>query len=224
MSVYIVKYRYAIVTFLLLSTSTHSQQVYLEVGGASTKFKNYVNSLGENSLDESYKKSYALFLETGVRFKIIKDKLHLNLGISHNNYKIHTGFYSGQLSIPLSYDLTYFALKSGISILFVKKGKFKLQGHAHLSSDWLISGTSAYEDVVNNVYKDKTIARSLLRYHRGLSAVYTLSKKTSLYLNYNLADSCKQTEGHSTSSEKYSLHTNAFSFGILVRLQKVKTI
>lgn len=223
MSISNAKYSYFIVTFLFLSTVTRSQQIYFEVGGESANFNDYVNNTGENTLDENHIKSYGLFFETGVRLKIYKDRLYLNLGVSHNNYKMNTAFYRGSISTPLSYDLSYFTIKPGITFSFVNRGKFKFLVHTHFSSDWLIAGTSAYEDVVNNLYQDQSMARSLLRYHRGLSVVYSLSKKTALSINFNVSDSFKQIEKNN-AAENYSLHSSSFSFGILMRLHKVKTI
>ena len=211
------------VVFVLINNMVVGQQIYLEVGSESASFKEYVNDIGANTLDASYSKSQALFFEAGCRLNLHRDRLQLNLGMSHNNYKINTGFYSGNGSVPVHYEFTYIAFKAGVIFSFLNTPKFKLQGHSHISSDWLISGTSSYNNVVHNLYDDQTFTRDALRYHRGVSAAYTISNRTAIYLNYNVADSFKHATKDSNTEESYSLHSKAFSFGILFSIQPLNT-
>ena len=204
--------------FTVLVYEVNGQQVYLEAGVESAYFKDYVNIMGENTLDLNYSKSYDFFLESGYRFNIYKDRLKGDLGLSYNNYKINTGFYSGTESIPLTYNLTYVSLKTGINFSIVNEPRFKLQVHTHLSHDWLITGRSKYQDVVNDIYKDNTFDRTFIRFHKGLSAEYKVSDRMSTYVKYNIADSLREENKDSSIKEKYTFHTDAISFGILFNI------
>ncbi len=210
---------FLILNLALFTSMLNAQKVYFETGFENAYFKGYLNNLGKNTLDLDHSKSQMPFLETGFRFQLPNDKFSWNTGVSYNTYKINTGFYSGKLSIPLTYKLAYVALKSGISFSFINMLNFKMQAHMHLSADWLTSGSSRYQNKVNNLYKEKTLDRNLLRYHRGLSAIYSISKKISIYINYSIADSFKEKNNDSNPEEKYSLHTNAYSFGIHFTVQ-----
>ncbi|MCL7763496.1 hypothetical protein MPF19_08735 [Polaribacter sp. Z014] len=223
-------------TFLLLSYVTSAQRVYIESGFENAYFKDYVNNLGENTLDLSYPKSQQVFIETGVKFdlNLKRDRLwdqNLNLfrfrtkidvGFSYNNYKINTGFYGGKVSIPLTYNLTYVGVKTGVNFSILNHREFKLYIHGHLSYDLLVSGSSEYKNVVNNIYKDRSLDRTLLRYHRGLNAEYFISDITSIYIKYNVADSFKEKNKDTNIEEEYSLHTNAFSVGLLFNIEQLR--
>ncbi|AUC84528.1 hypothetical protein CW731_04085 [Polaribacter sp. ALD11] len=220
---FISKTKYCFLLFsLLFATVGNAQKVYLETGFESAYFKDYVNNLGEDSLDVKYSKTPQLFLEGGFLFDLYKERLKWDLGVSYNSYKINTGFFAGKVSIPLTYDLAYVALKAGLNYAFVNQPTFKLQVHMHLSYDLLTSGSSKYKNVVNNLLTDNTLDRSLIRYHRGLSGTYIISDNLSIYLNYNVADSFKEKNKDSNAEEKYSLHTNAVSFGLLFNLQPLR--
>jgi len=215
---------FLILNLVLFTSMLNAQNVYVETGFENAYFKGYLNNLGPNTLDLDYSKSQMPFLEIGFRFKLPNDRFSWNTGVSYNTYKINTGFYSGTLSVPLTYNLAYVALKSGISFSFINRRTFKMQAHVHLSADWLTYGSSRYQNKVNNLYKERTLDRNLLRYHRGLSAIYIISKKTSIYINYNIADSFKEKNNDSNPEEKYSLHTSAYSVGIRFTVQPLYSI
>ncbi|MDX6746171.1 hypothetical protein SHK09_05150 [Polaribacter sp. PL03] len=217
------KIKYSFLFFFTGIISTiNAQQIFIETGFESANFKNYVNNLGENTLDVNYTKSQEIFIEGGFRFNLRKNRLKCDVALSYNKYKINTGFYSGKISIPLTYNLNYVALKTGINFAIINELDFKLQVHGHISYDWLIAGTSSYKNVVNDLYRENTFDRTLLRYHRGISAEYIISNKISAYINYNVADSFKDKNEDSNIEEKYSLHTNAFSIGLLFNIQTTR--
>jgi hypothetical protein len=205
-----------------LNYGINAQQIYVETGFSTAFFKNYENNLGENTLDLKYRKSYASFLESGFRFDVYEDKLKIALGLGYNNYKINTGFYAGDVSIPISYDLNYVALKIGAIFNILNKPKFKIQIHSHVSIDALVTGTSRYRNVSINLYKENTFDRRLLRFHRGLSTEYIFSNKIAIYLSYNVAGSLRDKDSDSTIGERYSLHTNTFSVGLLFSTSEYK--
>jgi hypothetical protein len=213
-----------ILNISLFTCTLNAQKVYFETGFATAYFKDYLNNKGKNTLDLSYSKATKPFLETGFRFQFPNERFSWNTAVSYSTYKINTGFYSGELSVPVAYELAYVALKSGISFSFISLPTFQMQLHTHLSFDLLTSGLSTYQNKVNNLYKERTLDRNLLRYHRGLSAIYTVSKKISVFVNYNVADSFKEKNNDSNKEEKYSLHTNAYSFGVHFSLQPLNFI
>jgi hypothetical protein len=211
---------FLVCSFLLISSAINAQQVYVETGFSSAFFKDYVNNLGKNTLDLNYSKSQESFLESGLRFDLYEDRIKLDLGLSYSKYKINTGFYAGSVSVPMTYDLSYFNLKIGGVFNIVNEQVFKIQIHSHLSYDWLTSGTNSYRDLVIDLDKDNTFDKTLLRLHRGLSAECTISKEISIYISYNVADSFKENDKDSNMGEKYSLHTNTFSLGLLFDISK----
>jgi hypothetical protein len=200
---------------LFLSLALNAQQVYVESGFGTAFFKDYVNNLGENTLDLSYSKSPELFLESGFRFDLYRERIMWDVGLSYNKYQINTGFFAGNVTIPTTYNLTYLTLKVGVLINVVNEPRFKIQIHSHLSYDGLISGTNKYRNEIINVYKENNFDKKLLRFHRGLSTEYTISEETAIYIKYNIADSFKEKGKDSSAGETYSLHTNSFSMGLL---------
>lgn len=227
------KTTYQFLVFSILFTLVgNAQQVYIGSGFENASFKNYVNNLSENTLDLNYPKSNELFIDVGFRFDIDKiwergwqmsrNRLKMDIGFSYNKYKINTGFYSGNTSIPLTYNLEYVAIKTGINFSIINEVGFKLIAHVNFSFDLLVSGANRYKNVVNNLYKDNSLDKSLWRYHRGLSAEYLISDKVSIYLNYNIADSFKEKNSDTNIEEKYSLHTHGISFGLLFNIQQVR--
>lgn len=204
-----------LIIYILLFSEGYAQQVYVETGFETAYFKDYVNNLGENTLDLKYAKSQDFFLESGVRFNLYKDRLKMIVGASYNNYKINTGFFVGNTSVPLTYNLTYVGLKTGLNVAIINEPLFKLQAHSHLSYDFLTSGTSKYRDVVNDLITDNTFDRTLIRFHRGLSAEFLFSDTISTYVSYNLADSFREKNQDSNIEEIYTFRTNSFSVGLL---------
>lgn len=204
--------------FTVLITEINAQQVYLETGVESAFFKDYVNNLGENSLDLNYAKSQSFFIESGLRVDLYNNRLKGEAGLSYNTYKINTGFYSGTVSIPLTYDLNYASVKAGILFSIINEPRFKLNVHAQLSHDWLVSGTSTYRSVVNDLYNDNTFDKTLIRLHKGLSAEYNISDTIATYIKYNIADSFREKNEDSNIEESYIYHSDAISFGLLFNI------
>jgi hypothetical protein len=211
---------FLVCSFLLISSAINAQQVYLETGFSSAFFKNYVNNLGENTLDLGYSKSQESFLESGFRFNLFEERVHWDVGFSYNKYKINTGFYAGNISVPATYNLSYLTLKAGVVLAIVNEPRFKIQIHSHISYDGLITGTNSYRDVITDLYKDDTFDKTLLRFHRGASAEYTISKQVAIYISYNIADSFKEKGKDSNSEESYVLRTNSISMGLLFDISK----
>jgi hypothetical protein len=211
---------FLVCSFLLISSAINAQQVYVETGFSSAFFKDYVNNLGENTLDLSYSKSQESFLESGFRFNLFEERVHWDVGFSYNKYKINTGFYAGNISVPATYNLSYLTLKIGAVLNIVNEPRFKIQIHSHLSYDGLITGTNSYRDVITDLYKDDNFDKTLLRFHRGVSTEYTISKQVAIYLSYNIADSFKEKGKDSNSGESYALHTNSFSMGLLFDISR----
>jgi hypothetical protein len=67
------KNTFLIFVFLLASVATNGQQIYLEAGFGDAFFEDYVNDLGENTLDDTYSKAKRPFIEGGLRFDIYKE-------------------------------------------------------------------------------------------------------------------------------------------------------
>ena len=203
------------VVFILINNTTKAQQAYLETGFENAYFKDYVNNLGNNTLDLSYSKAQEFFIESGFRFALYEERFTWDIGLGYNKYKINTGFYSGNISIPTTYNLSYVTLKPGINFAIVNERRLKMQVHTHISYDRLIAGTRTYKDNTVNLYKEDTFDKNLIRIHRGISVEYVIHDNLSTYIKYNVADSFKEKSQDSNIEESYSFHTKAFSFGLL---------
>ncbi|OAD45081.1 hypothetical protein [Polaribacter atrinae] len=203
------------VVFVLTNYITIAQQVYIETGFENAYFKDYINNLGNNTLDLSYSKAQEVFIESGFRFKLYEERFTWDIGAGYNKYKINTGFYAGNISIPTTYNLSYVTLKAGVNFAIVNERRLKVQIHTHASHDWLIEGKRKYKDNTVNLYKENTFDKTLLRFHRGISVEYVIHDNLSTYIKYNVADSFKDKNKDSNTEEKYSFHTKAFSFGLL---------
>ena len=215
------KNTFLIFVFLLASVATNGQQIYLEAGFGDAFFEDYVNDLGENTLDDTYSKAKSPFIEGGVRFDIYKERIKLVLGANYSTYTVNTAFTSGNIKIPTTYDLSYISLKYGLNFSLLEWNQFKLQVHFHLSHDWLTAGTNKYREQVIDLYKEKTLDRTLLRFHRGIALEYEISYNIAAYLNYGRANSIKEPKTDSTVNESYSFETNSVSLGILFNILEV---
>ena len=197
------KYRFLILfTFLFLEVN--SQQVYLETGIENAYFKDYVNNKGANTLKLTYYKLFEFFIESGYKLDIYKNRLKWESGISYNKYKIITGFTTGKECVPLTYNLTSFGLKTGFNFAVINEPFFKIQVHSHLSHDWLITGTNAYNDVVNDIFNDNTFDKTFIRFHKGVSVEYIISDEIATYISFSTADSFREYNQDSNVEEKYT--------------------
>ena len=195
---------------------TNAQQLFLEAGVSNSYFKDYVNSSGANTLVEgSTSKIYTPFTEIGVRHNLYEEKLYLNLSAGYQTLKINANFTQSGFTNPVEYDLSYFALKGSIEVNLLKYKKFVLLAHTGLSFDILSQGESRFGTKTIDVYQDANFDRTLLKWHKGASIEYPISKKASMYLRYSIADSFKEENKDSTNGEKYSLRSNYFSVGFL---------
>ena len=206
---------------LAMTSSTIAQQIYIGVGLNRASFKEYVNSAEVNTLDNSgYGKPEESLLESGFRFEIYKQRLHFDIGLRYNKYTINTSFYSGNLRIPTTYNLSYAGLKGGFTLDVIRWKRVKLQAHIHISKDWLLFGTNRFRNVFIDIYKERTISRALLNFHRGLGIEFDAIEKISLYLNYNIATSFKKINQDSTDGEAYHLKAKAITLGLLFDVSK----
>jgi hypothetical protein len=199
------------------------QQFYLGSGFASAGFNDYSNSFGENTLDDSgYSKPKEFLLEGGFLFNIYKEKIKLDAGFHFNKNAINTSFYSGNITVPIAYDLSYAGLSLGLNFTLITWRSIKLQVNTGYSYNGLMDGTAKYTDVVVDVYKEKTFDRSLHSYHIGFGFEYKVLEKISAYLNYDLAKSLRENNPDGTGDEKYELERRAISIGLLFDISKKK--
>lgn len=212
-----------IMFFFVFNQNANSQKFFLETGLSTAYFKDYTNNLGTNTLDLNYSKPKKPFVEAGFRFNIYNERIEWDLAANYSTYQINTAFASGNIKIPMEYELNYAAVKTGVNLTVIDWKKIKLQLHSHFSYDWLTYGTNTYNNQVVNIYKERTLDRTLLRYHRGAAIQYEISNSIATYLNYNLADSFKEKNKDSNNGENYVLRTNSASIGLLFRIDEFKT-
>jgi hypothetical protein len=205
--------------FFLCTFLSHAQEIYIETGYGSAFFENYINSSGDPSvLDDSYSQPMKPFTEVGFRFNLYKEKIHLNLGAGYHTYEINTAFSAGGTKVPTSYNLSYASSKLGIQMAVLKWRDVKLHVHSHVSHDWLTAGTNQYNGVLLDIYNDRSLDRTLVRIHRGISLEYAISNSISAYLNYNFAQSMEEQDKDSREGESYSFETKSISVGLLFNI------
>ena len=100
--------------------------------------------------------------------------------------------------------------------------KLRLQLHTHLSHDWLTAGTSKYNNVFNDLVKDETFDKTLIRIHFGLGTEYIISDNISAYLSYNYGRSIKEHYRDSENEESYAFTTKSLSIGLLFNISKTR--
>ena len=212
----------ALLVLLLITNLTNAQQMYIGSGFGTATFNEYVNSSGENTLDNSgYSKPQEISFETGFLFKSYEERIKYDIGLTYSKYKINTSFYSGNIRIPTTYNLSYFSLKAGVSFDLLRWERLKLKLHPYLTYDWLTYGTNAYRNVLLDIYKEKTLDRTLLSYHIGLGLEYRISDKISTYANYNFANNIIEENKDSTAGEKYKLDRRAITIGLLFDISRI---
>lgn len=220
----IIRYSILLLFFANVHTKVCAQKFYIETGLSTAYFKDYTNDLGENTLDLNYSKPAKPFIEAGYRFNIYKEAIEWDLGANYSTYQIRTATSSGSIKVPLQYDLNYFSLKTGFNLTLIKWKKIKLKVHSHFSYNWLTYGTNTYANKVVDIYREKTLDRTLLRFHRGAVVQYEISNNLSTYINYNVADSFKEKNEDSNTLEEYVLRTNSYSFGLVYNIEKYKKL
>ena len=219
------KTKYSFIILIAVHIYTvKGQQLYAGFGIENAQFKDYVNSFGVNTLDESNTQPINFLFEGGYRANLYTERLKYNVGLSYNKYEIKTGVINGNVSVPLTYNLSYVSIKTGVYFSIVNEPRFKLQLQSHISHDWLISGKSNYNNVVNNLYTDNTFDKTLISFHKGISLEYAISDKISTYLSYNNANSFREENKDSVNGEKYTFSTNAISCGVLFNIEGRKTV
>ena len=212
----------ALLFLLLISSLTNAQQMYVGSGFGTATFDEYVNSSGENTLDNSgYSKPPEPSLEVGFLFNLFKQRVKFDIGLDYSKYKINTSFYSGNIRIPTAYNLSYFGLKGGLNVALIRWKKSQLNLNPYFTYDWLTYGTNAYRNILLDIYKEKTLDRTLLSYHIGLGLEYIISNKISTYLNYNIAKSITEENQDSSEGEKYVLDRRAITIGLLFDVSEI---
>lgn len=201
---------------LAVNVAIKAQKVHIELGVAAASFENYVNNRGENTLDNTYGNSVKPFVETMVKFNLYKERIKLDVGVNYSSFEINTGVKSGNLKIPVDYNLEYVALKGGFSFHVLEHNYFKIIIQTHLSYDILTKGRRTYNNEVANLYKEGTLDKTLIRYHIAPSIMYDLNRGISIYGKFNFARSFKEENEDSNIEEKYVFETRGFSVGVAI--------
>ena len=211
----------ALLVLLLITSLTNAQQMYIGSGFGTATFNDYVTSSGENTLDNSgYSKPPELSFEGGFLLTSFVQRVRFDVGFHYSKYKINTSFYSGNTRIPTTYNLSYFGLKGGLNVGLLRWEGLKLNLHPYFTYDWLTYGTNAYRNVLLDIYKEKTLDRTLLSFHIGLGLEYRITDEISTYVNYSIAKNITKNKD-STEGEKYSLDRRAITIGLLFDISQI---
>ena len=211
----------ALLVLLLITSLTNAQQMYIGSGFGTATFNDYVTSSGENTLDNSgYSKPPELSFEGGFLLTSFVQRVRFDVGFHYSKYKINTSFYSGNTRIPTTYNLSYFGLKGGLNVGLLRWEGLKLNLLPYFTYDWLTYGTNAYRNVLLDIYKEKTLDRTLLSFHIGLGLEYRITDEISTYVNYSIAKNITKNKD-STEGEKYSLDRRAITIGLLFDISQI---
>lgn len=220
--------QFSILFALLITANTtmaqqhdYMPQWYISTGFSKATFEDYVSNNEENSLDNTgYASQEEPVWEAGYRFDIYRGRVKFELGSLFRKHEINTTFRSGNIRIPTTYNMSYVGLKFGFRVNLLRWKKLKLQVHTHFSNDWLISGTSRFENTFNDIYKERTLDRVLLNLHQGFGLEYQITDVVSTSLTFNEMKSFKEWNQDSTHGERFVLKAQAVSLGILINVPK----
>lgn len=204
------------VSFIFATNNLLAQKAYLGVGLGNAFFQKYENNDG-TTISNFSKQPKKPFVEVGILFNTKSDYLKIDAGLTYSNYEMNTSFKSGNIDIPIFYDLSYFAVKTGLDFRLFTYEKVIFKTFLHVSYDFLTSGTSKFNNVVNDLYRDKTLSRVFARYHLGINLNYPVTNFIDIYGKYNFANSIGRVRSDSNSGESYFFKTNSFSFGLLFK-------
>lgn len=222
-----IQYRILFLFFIATSTTMAQHdfmpQWYVSSGFGSANFREYENSEGENTLDNTgYDSQEQPIVEAGYRFDIYRGRVKMEIGSLYRKHEINTAFRSGNIRIPTTYNLSYVGFKFGFRVNLLSWKNLKLQVHTHFSKDWLIYGTNRYPEAFTDIYKERTIDRALLNLHEGFGIEYQVTNAVSASLTYNVAKSFKERNEDSVNGERYILKTQAISLGIQIDVPRNK--
>ena len=207
------------VIFLLGISVSYAQDIYVETSLSSASFEDFKNSDGVNTLDNKYSKPVELGIGVGVIFNLTEnERLKWDVGLNFNKYKINTNI--KKVNIPIQYSLNYVSLKTGPYFSVINHSKVKLQLHAHSSLDYLIFGSSQYNNVYEDLLEGNNFRKLVMNYHYGVAVEIPLSDTSSMYVSY---DSKNGITNSIKNDEPYRLNASSVLMGfrlIFLNLKK----
>lgn len=196
----------------LISISSFSQQLYMELGSTISSF-DYKNSQGKplNNLLSTSKSYFGM----GYRKVVNNQKtLFLALGASYNSY----GAIGSESSVDnyFEWDLSYLGVKAGLDykLFQLRDLSFFLKGS--VASEFLIRGNQTINNDVYNLVGEEEFNNNIFFLRVGVGIQYPISNSTAIYAGYSYGKSVLISSGE--NAEKLKLNAHQFGIGFIINL------
>ena len=196
----------------LISISSFSQQLYMELGSTVSSF-DYENSQGQ-PLDNLLSKSKSYF-GMGYRQVINNEKtLFLALGASYNNY----GAIGSESSVDnyFEWDISYLGVKAGLDYRLFQLRDLSFYAKGSIASEFLIRGNQTINNDVYNLLGEEEFNNNILFLRVGIGLQYPISSSTAIYAGYSYGKSVLLSSGE--NAEKLTLNAHQFGIGFIINL------
>ena len=206
-----------IALFLLVATTTFSQQFYIEAGKTISSF-DYKNSQGEG-LDNLQATPHSL-MTLGYRSQTFIKNLSMSLGTSFSGY----GAIGSDDSVGnyMAWDVNYLEFNTGLDyeLFKIKEATFYVKGTASMA--FLVQGTQTINNRVINVKNEDDFDKIVFDFRAGFGLLQPISSSLSVYAQYMHGRSLMLKEGTAVSEDQETLRyvSDTVSFGLLINLSE----
>lgn len=200
---------YFLLTFLLATTITFSQEVYFASGKNYTKYVYKDANLQSNSNLQS---GTGNFYEVAFVKPLVNKNILYSFGISLNDYNA----IGGNTANSYSWDTQYFGVHGGLLYNFYSftansKNKIDFLVKARLNASTIIYGKQEINGIYYDLINEKEFSGIVLEPSVGLMGKYAIPSFGALSLGYNF---CRSINVSNSSEEKISFSTNQLQLGV----------
>jgi len=203
--------------FVLVATTTFSQQIYIEGGKTISSF-DYKNSQGER-LDNLQATPHS-FMTLGYRNQIFMENLHILLGTSYAGY----GAIGSDDTVGnyMEWDINYVEFNTGLDyeLFKIKETTFYVKGTPSMA--FLLQGTQTINNRVIDLKSQDNFDKTVFDFRAGFGFSHPISSNLSFYAQYMHGRSLTLKEGTSVTSNQEVLRyvSDNVSFGLLITISK----
>jgi Outer membrane protein beta-barrel domain len=202
-----------ILLFLAISTSTLSQQIFLEAGKMSSNFE-FENSSG--NLLENLNPVTKNYISAGYAHRFFTDGLHINLGVSHNSYGSIGS--DNALGNYFEYNVDYLGINLGFDYNIYTLYDFTFFLKTTASYEFLVQGTQTLNNQVFDLDGVEEFDDAGFFFRGGLGVSYPMTGHANVYLQYMYGQSLDLEDTTPNSNEKLQISMHMIGVGISVDL------
>lgn len=200
---------YFLLTFLLATTITFSQEVYFATGKNYTKYLYKDANLQSNPNIQS---GTGNFYEVGFVKPLVNKNILYSFGISLNDYNA----IGGNTANSYRWDTQYLGVHGGLLYNFYSfaansKNKIDFLVKARLNASTIIYGKQEINGIYYDLINEKEFSGIVLEPSVGLMGKYAIPSFGALSLGYNF---CRSINVSNSSEEKISFSTNQLQLGV----------